>query len=100
MYLSSSYGNRRSPVSYTHLDVYKRQPKENRSQQPKENRPPREGRPKQPREPKENKAQQPREENGLSLIHIFLSPQAFGVNSIALGDNSKAYGANSKGLRR
>ncbi|MBD9344148.1 MAG: hypothetical protein EGQ58_17175 [Phocaeicola dorei] len=29
-----------------------------------------------------------------------LSPQAFGVNSITLGDNSKAYGDNSKGLRR
>ncbi|RGY77819.1 hypothetical protein DXA23_19500, partial [Phocaeicola vulgatus] len=27
-----------------------------------------------------------------------LSPQAFGVNSIVLGDNSKAYGDNSKGL--
>ena len=26
-----------------------------------------------------------------------LSPQAFGVNFIALGDNSKAYGDNSKG---
>ncbi|KAB6569063.1 hypothetical protein GAY76_18630 [Phocaeicola vulgatus] len=27
-----------------------------------------------------------------------LSPQAFGVISIALGVNSKAYGDNSKGL--
>ena len=26
-----------------------------------------------------------------------LSPQAFGVDSIVLGDNSKAYGDNSKG---
>ncbi|TDB09547.1 hypothetical protein E1I95_26070 [Phocaeicola dorei] len=31
------------------------------------------------------------------LSRVFLSPQAFGVNSIALGDNSKAYGDNSKG---
>ncbi|MBS1390062.1 MAG: hypothetical protein HPZ95_03590 [Bacteroides sp.] len=29
-----------------------------------------------------------------------LSPQAFGVISIALGVNSKAYGDNSKDLRR
>ena len=34
----------------------------------------------------------------LTLFFLFvLSPQVFGVNSIALGDNSKAYGDNSKG---
>ena len=35
------------------------------------------------------------------MVKVFflpvLSPQAFGVDSIVLGDNSKAYGDNSKG---
>ena len=34
------------------------------------------------------------------LYGCILSPQAFGVISIALGVNPKAYGDNSKGLRR